>query len=338
MNPILLKPETNGGAQVIVQGRRAATLSARDYFANRDRFRPAVLESFQRLAGTADLIIVEGAGSPAEVNLRDGDLANMGFAARRQCSGHPHRRHPSRRRHCLAGRHIRGARPRRCSARFAPFSSTISTATRSLFDDGRKFIEGRTGVPCLGVIPHLNDARKLPAEDSLALDKHATGPITAPVRIAVLRLARIANFDDLDPADARDRRSPSNSSSRAPPCRPMPTSSSFPAPNRRSPICAFCASKAGTPISAPISGAAAGCSACAAAIRCWAGAFMTGRARGPAGIGRRPRPARCRDDARARQGADARQRRPCRDQHRRSPATKSISAGPAAPTAPVLSP
>src|SRR5438067_10555886 len=80
MNPILLKPETNTGAQVIVQGKRAETLTARQFFAAREHYLPAILDSFRQLADDADLIIVEGAGSPAEINLRNGDLANMGFA------------------------------------------------------------------------------------------------------------------------------------------------------------------------------------------------------------------------------------------------------------------
>ena len=81
MNPILLKPETTTGAQVIVQGERRASLGARDYFARRSEFLPDVLDSFRRCSEAFDLVIVEGAGSPAEINLRDGDLANMGFAA-----------------------------------------------------------------------------------------------------------------------------------------------------------------------------------------------------------------------------------------------------------------
>jgi adenosylcobyric acid synthase len=80
MNPILLKPESERGAQVIVQGKRHSTLSARDYFKNRMQFMPAILESFHKLSAENDIVIVEGAGSPAETNLRAGDLANMGFA------------------------------------------------------------------------------------------------------------------------------------------------------------------------------------------------------------------------------------------------------------------
>src|SRR5262245_52333755 len=80
MNPVLLKPESDIGAQVIVQGRRVATLRAREYAELKPSLISTVLESFERLKGRADLVLVEGAGSPAEVNLRQNDIANMGFA------------------------------------------------------------------------------------------------------------------------------------------------------------------------------------------------------------------------------------------------------------------
>src|SRR6185436_11573906 len=80
MNPVLLKPESDIGAQVIVQGRRAGTLRASDYLDRKAALLPAVLDSFARLEASADLVLVEGAGSPAEINLRAGDIANMGFA------------------------------------------------------------------------------------------------------------------------------------------------------------------------------------------------------------------------------------------------------------------
>src|SRR6201996_3399602 len=82
MNPVLLKPETDIGSQVIVQGKRVATVRARDYAAMKPSLMPAVLESFARLKAKADLVLVEGAGSLAEVNLRTNDIANMGFARR----------------------------------------------------------------------------------------------------------------------------------------------------------------------------------------------------------------------------------------------------------------
>src|SRR5210317_1301893 len=80
MNPVLLKPETDTGAQIIVQGQRFGTMRAAEYGRHKASLMPKVLESYDRLKNAADLVIVEGAGSPAEVNLRHGDLANMGFA------------------------------------------------------------------------------------------------------------------------------------------------------------------------------------------------------------------------------------------------------------------
>ena len=85
MNPVLLKPETDIGAQVVVQGKRLTTARARDYGQMKPRLMVAVLESFERLKAAHDLVIVEGAGSPAEVNLRRGDIANMGFAEMVDC-------------------------------------------------------------------------------------------------------------------------------------------------------------------------------------------------------------------------------------------------------------
>ena len=137
------------------------------------------------------------APASAEVNLRDGDLANMGSA---RAANVPV---------ILIGDIHRGGVIASLVGTFVVLDPSDAALIRaflvnnfhgdpSLFDDGRKFIESRTGVPCLGVIPHWNDARKLPAEDSLALDNHRLSH-EGPVRIAVLRLARIANFDDLDP-------------------------------------------------------------------------------------------------------------------------------------------
>ena len=80
MNPVLLKPETETGAQIIVQGKRFGSMRAREYGSHKQTLLPRVLDSFERLKADADLVIIEGAGSPAEVNLRAGDIANMGFA------------------------------------------------------------------------------------------------------------------------------------------------------------------------------------------------------------------------------------------------------------------
>ncbi len=197
MNPVLLKPETSTGAQVIVQGKRIASLKAGDYFARRRDFLPAILDSFSRCCATSDLVIVEGAGSPAEINLRDGDLANMGFAG---AAGVPV---------VLIGDIHRGG----VIAALAGTMHILPEADRELikaiivnrfhgdiqlFREGVAAIESLTGRPCLGVVPHFADAGMLPAEDAVALDR-ATASGSGDCVIAVLRLSRIANFDDLDP-------------------------------------------------------------------------------------------------------------------------------------------
>jgi adenosylcobyric acid synthase len=197
MNPVLLKPETTTGAQVIVQGHREATMTARDYFASRRRFLPAILDSFGQLAGTADLLLVEGAGSPGEVNLRDGDLANMGFAEAANLPA------------LLIGDIHRGGviasiagtfdiLPPADRARLKGFLINKFHGDPQLFADGRRFLEARTHTPCLGIVPHFASARKLPAEDAVALEETLASS-SGNFRISVLRLPRIANFDDLDP-------------------------------------------------------------------------------------------------------------------------------------------
>jgi adenosylcobyric acid synthase len=197
MNPVLLKPETNIGAQIIVQGRRAETLSARDFFAARARYLHPILDSFRKLAGEADLVIVEGAGSPAEVNLRDGDLANMGFAEAADLPA------------ILVGDIHRGGVIASIIGTFRVLTAADAKRLKgfiinnfrgdpALFGDGVQFIEQETGVPCIGVVPHFESARKLPAEDAMALDRAGTHG-KGMFRIAALRLPRIANFDDLDP-------------------------------------------------------------------------------------------------------------------------------------------
>ncbi len=197
MNPVLLKPESTTGAQVIVQGKRHATMAARDYFRNRIQFMPAILESFRRLAEDADLVIVEGAGSPGEINLRDGDLANMGFAAAANIPA------------LLVGDIHRGGVIASIAgtfdillpedrARLKGFLINKFHGDPALFSEGRSFLEEHTGAPCLGIIPHFAEARNLPAEDAVALEEVLTSH-SGTYRISVLRLPRIANFDDLDP-------------------------------------------------------------------------------------------------------------------------------------------
>jgi adenosylcobyric acid synthase len=197
MNPVLLKPETDLGAQVIVQGQRRATLKARDYAREKPRLLAAVCDSYARLAAEADLILVEGAGSPAEVNLRAGDIANMGFAeavdlpvvliADIDRGGVIA---------SLLGTHAVLEVSER--ARIKGFLINKFRGDVSLFDEGLALIEAGSGWPSLGVVPHFAAAARLPAEDAVALSRPER-PEPGAIKIAVPRLSRIANFDDLDP-------------------------------------------------------------------------------------------------------------------------------------------
>jgi adenosylcobyric acid synthase len=195
MNPVLLKPETDTGAQVVVQGKRLTTVRARDYAALKPQLLTSVLESFTRLKTAHDLVIVEGAGSPAEVNLRADDIANMGFA---RAAGVPV---------VLAGDIDRGGVIAQIvgtkavldpedAAMVAGFLINKFRGDPSLFDDGYRLIAARTGWRGFGVLPYFKDAAKLPAEDALDLGGATSG---GPLKIACLALSRIANFDDLDP-------------------------------------------------------------------------------------------------------------------------------------------
>ncbi len=198
MNPVLLKPETDTGAQVIVRGKRDATLSARDYMTARADYLPAILESFHDICAEADLVLIEGAGSPAETNLRQRDIANMGFA------------HAADVPVVLVGDIHRGGViaaivgtfaviTQEDSDRIAAFLINKFHGDTALFDEGVRTLIDRTGRPCAGVIPHFADAYRLPAEDAVALEREAAMQQDSSVKIVVPRLSRIANFDDLDP-------------------------------------------------------------------------------------------------------------------------------------------
>ena len=110
MNPVLLKPQADCAAQLIVHGRVRGALGSSQFRQGRRSLLPEVMESYRRLAKQCDIVVVEGAGSPAEINLRDGDIANMGFARQARRSGSAHRRHRPRRGHRFCRRHARGAR------------------------------------------------------------------------------------------------------------------------------------------------------------------------------------------------------------------------------------
>jgi adenosylcobyric acid synthase len=198
MNPVLLKPETETGAQVVVQGRRVDTVRARDYAALKPKLMAPVLESFHRLGRQADLVLVEGAGSPAEVNLRAGDIANMGFARAADVPV------------LLVGDIDRGGViaqivgtkaviDREDADLICGFAINKFRGDPRLFDEGYRLISERTGWHGFGVVPWFEGAHRLPAEDALDLrtqDRDGSFHVVCPV------LSRIANFDDLDPLSA----------------------------------------------------------------------------------------------------------------------------------------
>ncbi|ARM88834.1 cobyric acid synthase [Rhizobium sp. CIAT894] len=197
MNPVLLKPQSENGSQIIVQGKVFGQAKGRDYQRLKPQLLGAVLESFETVATGADLVIVEGAGSPAEINLRPGDIANMGFATRAGVPvvlvGDIDRGGVIA---SLVGTHAILADEDR--AMIAGYIINKFRGDVSLFDDGIRAIEGFTGWPCFGVVPWLPGAARLPAEDSVVLERLARGGAGA-LKIAVPVLPRIANFDDLDP-------------------------------------------------------------------------------------------------------------------------------------------
>jgi adenosylcobyric acid synthase len=198
MNPVLLKPQTDVGAQLIVRGRIEGVRSARDYQGGKAALLEVVLDSYRRLAAAADLVIVEGAGSPAEINLRAGDIANMGFARVAEVPviliGDIDRGH------VIAA--LAGAQAVLDPADAAMVRGFIINKFRgdpALFDAGREAITRITGWPDLGLVPWLGAAARLPAEDAVPLRAGRPGRGAGSVRIAVPMLPRIANFDDFDP-------------------------------------------------------------------------------------------------------------------------------------------
>ncbi|MBC7953703.1 MAG: cobyric acid synthase [Rhodospirillaceae bacterium] len=198
MNPVLLKPQSDLGAQVVVQGRVLTTAGARDYYRLKPSLLPAVLESFRRLSAQADLMLVEGAGSAAEVNLRAADIANMGFA---EAADVPV---------ILIGDIDRGGviasivgtwelLPESERRRLKGYVINKFRGDPSLFQPAIDIIAARTGLPCLGVLPWFADAALLPAEDAASLKTQAG---SGSFHVVVPQLSRIANFDDFDPLAA----------------------------------------------------------------------------------------------------------------------------------------
>ncbi len=200
MNPVLLKPQGANGSQVVVRGQIAGQATARGYQSWKPKLMPAVMESFARLSATADLVIVEGAGSAAEVNLRANDIANMGFARAADAPV------------VLVGDIDRGgviAQLVGCkavldaddAAMIEGFIVNKFRGDASLFDEGMRFIAERTGWRALGLLPFFEGAARLPAEDAFGLRSRRREEKNGVV-IAVPLLPHIANFDDLDPLEA----------------------------------------------------------------------------------------------------------------------------------------
>ncbi len=197
MNPVLLKPQSGSVTQIVVKGRVLGQAHATDFQAYKPKLLACVLESFGRLKAVADLVIVEGAGSASEVNLRANDIANMGFACAADVPV------------VLVGDIDRGGVIAQIvgtkevvapedAARIAGFLVNKFRGDAKLFDEGMTFIESRTGWKALGLVPYCAAAEALPAEDSMAL---AAKPAKAHggMKIAVPVLPGIANFDDIDP-------------------------------------------------------------------------------------------------------------------------------------------
>src|SRR5579862_4948330 len=201
MNPVLLKPQSEIGAQIVVQGRVHGSANAAAYQKMKPELLPFVLDSYARLKAEADIVLIEGAGSAAEINLRANDIANMGFARAADAPV------------VLIGDIDRGG----VIASLVGTKSVIAIEDAelicgfivnkfrgdpALFADGMARIAQLTGWQALGLVPYFPDARLLPAEDALALDAARPAKRNARLRVAVPILPHIANFDDLDPLDA----------------------------------------------------------------------------------------------------------------------------------------
>ncbi len=194
MNPILLKPTSDQGSQVIVNGEPIGNMSAGDYYACKEKLIPDIMRAYNSLAGEFDIIVIEGAGSPAEINLKDGDLVNMGMAA---LAGAPV---------LLAGDIDRGGV-------FASLAGTMMLFTEEerrrvkgvlinkfrgdveILRPGLTMLEALVKVPVLGVVPYLDI--KVDDEDSLT-ERFAAAVGEGVVDIAVIRLPRISNFTDFN--------------------------------------------------------------------------------------------------------------------------------------------
>lgn len=194
MNPVLLKPATDTGSQVIVMGKPIGNMEAREYFRYKGRLVPAILSAYESLAAENDVIVIEGAGSPVELNLNDNDIVNMGLAERLKAPV------------LLVGDIDRGGI-------FAQLCGTLSLLKKnqlelvkglivnkfrgdlSLFDEGKKLLEIRSGKPVLGVMPYA----KVDIDDEDSLSERLTRKKASGTDIAVIRMPKISNFTDFAP-------------------------------------------------------------------------------------------------------------------------------------------
>lgn len=194
MNPLLLKPEGDSRCQVVLLGRPLESLPAHDYYQRREQFWATICAALERLRSRYDVVVIEGAGSPAEINLREGDLVNMRLAL--------HARSPV----LLVGDIDKGGVFASLVGTLALLEPEERALVRafvinkfrgdlSLLEPGLRLLEQRTGVPVLGVIPYLRNLL-ISQEDSAGLE--AASPGSGLLDVAVVRLPRIANFDDFD--------------------------------------------------------------------------------------------------------------------------------------------
>jgi adenosylcobyric acid synthase len=197
MNPILLKPESDTRSQVVVRGRPLASATFAEYARMRPRLLGLVRESLERVRRAHDVVVIEGAGSPAEINLLDGEIVNMCIA---RLAGAPV---------LLVGDIDRGGvfaafvgtlalLPPEDRARIAGFVVNKFRGEAALLAPGCAELTARSGVPVLGVVPFIDESI-VPAEDSLSLDDLERTQEPTALEVAVARLPRIANFDDLEP-------------------------------------------------------------------------------------------------------------------------------------------
>jgi len=197
MNPVLLKPNSDTGAQVIVHGRAIGNLEALDYHRYKAQARGAVLEAYRRLAGRFEALVVEGAGSPAEINLRDNDIANMGFAEAVDCPV------------ILVAdidrggvfAHLVGTLALLSDSergRIAGFVINRFRGDLALLQSGLDWLEVHTGKPVLGVLPYLHGLH-LEAEDALPRTATEAPAGESRFRVIVPELPHISNHTDLDP-------------------------------------------------------------------------------------------------------------------------------------------